>query len=312
MSLFADAISCAAFWRRLISAQNAEFTSGNEANGLPRTPRHNTDYLYPVREHNYRASESLRPAAQPRPRDSTSSWSCIDFKTSLAKVKFLRPHITGIIAQAPRATIHPHNANRCSAGLRQLPAASRGGMARPAGAPPSPHVPTLRPIRAAASMPPSEPVQIWTRKAPMLFDRGIVAPGVDAGYVDSENAFGGKAFPESRSSSTTGTRPFLKVSRNGERLLRQQVPLQRHRLCRRPPAGRVCGSATPAFWKTSSASTPSGRSAQTRNAGEDIYIKQMENAETEGVSLLQGDTIESWPNKLELHRRRQRDLPRHQ
>lgn len=31
--------------------------------------------------------------------------------------------------------------------------------------------------------------------APMLFDRGIVAPGVDAGYVDSDSAFGGKAFP---------------------------------------------------------------------------------------------------------------------
>ena len=31
--------------------------------------------------------------------------------------------------------------------------------------------------------------------APMLFDRGIVAPGVDGGYVDSDTAFGGKAFP---------------------------------------------------------------------------------------------------------------------
>ncbi len=29
----------------------------------------------------------------------------------------------------------------------------------------------------------------------MLFDRGIVAPGVDGGYVDSDTAFGGKAFP---------------------------------------------------------------------------------------------------------------------
>ena len=31
--------------------------------------------------------------------------------------------------------------------------------------------------------------------APMLFDRGIVAPGVDGGYVASDSAFGGKAFP---------------------------------------------------------------------------------------------------------------------
>ena len=38
--------------------------------------------------------------------------------------------------------------------------------------------------------------------APMLFDRGVVAPGVDGGYVDSDTAFGGKAFP-ARSASTT-------------------------------------------------------------------------------------------------------------
>ena len=37
----------------------------------------------------------------------------------------------------------------------------------------------------------------------MLFDRGIVAPGVDAGYVDSDSAFGGKAFPGDRSASST-------------------------------------------------------------------------------------------------------------
>ncbi len=29
----------------------------------------------------------------------------------------------------------------------------------------------------------------------MLFDRGIVAPGVDAGYVESENSFWRQGFP---------------------------------------------------------------------------------------------------------------------
>ena len=41
----------------------------------------------------------------------------------------------------------------------------------------------------------------------MLFDRGIVAPGVDGGYVDSENAFGGKAFPARSASSTPAHSP---------------------------------------------------------------------------------------------------------
>ena len=36
----------------------------------------------------------------------------------------------------------------------------------------------------------------------MLFDRGIVAPGVDGGYVASDSAFGGKAFPAPSASTT--------------------------------------------------------------------------------------------------------------
>ena len=45
----------------------------------------------------------------------------------------------------------------------------------------------------------------------MLFDRGIVAPGVDAGYVDSDSAFGGKAFPGKIRQFNHGTQPFLKM-----------------------------------------------------------------------------------------------------
>ncbi len=59
--------------------------------------------------------------------------------------------------------------------------------------------------------------------APMLFDRGIVAPGVDA--VDGkEIAFGGKAFPGTVSQYNTGTQPFLKVNRNGERFANESCP----------------------------------------------------------------------------------------
>ena len=55
--------------------------------------------------------------------------------------------------------------------------------------------------------------------APMLFDRGIVAPGVDAGYVDSDSAFGGKAFPGTVGQYNPGSQPFLKVNRHGERFM---------------------------------------------------------------------------------------------
>lgn len=51
--------------------------------------------------------------------------------------------------------------------------------------------------------------------APMLFDRGIVAPGVDAGYEVTST--GDKHFPATWGQFNVGTQPFLKVNRKGER-----------------------------------------------------------------------------------------------
>ncbi len=51
--------------------------------------------------------------------------------------------------------------------------------------------------------------------APMLFDRGIVAPGVDAGYVTLPS--GDKVFPSGDGQFNLGSQPFLKVNRNGQR-----------------------------------------------------------------------------------------------
>ena len=51
--------------------------------------------------------------------------------------------------------------------------------------------------------------------APMLFDRGIVPPGVDAGYVTLPS--GDKIFPSEDGQFNLGSQPFLKVNRNGQR-----------------------------------------------------------------------------------------------
>ena len=51
--------------------------------------------------------------------------------------------------------------------------------------------------------------------APMLFDRGIVAPGVDGGYVVTST--GDKVFPATEGQFNLGSQPFLKVNRNGKR-----------------------------------------------------------------------------------------------
>ena len=57
---------------------------------------------------------------------------------------------------------------------------------------------------------------------PMLFDRGIVANGVDAGYVD--NGKGGLALPGTRTQLNLGSQPFLKVSREGKRFANESTP----------------------------------------------------------------------------------------
>ena len=58
----------------------------------------------------------------------------------------------------------------------------------------------------------------------MLFDRGLVAPGVDGGYVESPASFGGKAFPGTVKQYNPGTQPFLKVNRKGLRFTNESSP----------------------------------------------------------------------------------------
>ena len=57
--------------------------------------------------------------------------------------------------------------------------------------------------------------------SPMIFDRGAVAPGVDAGYVgEGEKAsFAGTIFQEN-----IGSQPFMKVNRNGVRFANESTP----------------------------------------------------------------------------------------
>ena len=57
--------------------------------------------------------------------------------------------------------------------------------------------------------------------APMIFDRGAVAPGVDAGYEGTDEAavFRGNIFQEN-----IGSQPFMKVNRRGQRFANESTP----------------------------------------------------------------------------------------
>lgn len=58
--------------------------------------------------------------------------------------------------------------------------------------------------------------------APMIFDRGLVDPGVDAGYeVDAQ---GNKAFRGKVRQFNPGTQPFMKVNRDGVRFANEYCP----------------------------------------------------------------------------------------
>ena len=208
-----------------------EFTSGSEAAWPAENAEHNTDYLFPVEEHNYMASES----ASGTPRNELLLQYIqelgydVDFKTSLAKLeKNSDGRITGVIAQSTEDDhFIRYNANQ-------------GVLLACGGFPGNPYMmeqldPLGTSVTTACSYSPATKgygirAAVWAganldkEAAPMLFDRGIVAPGVDAGYVDSESVFGGKAFPGTVSQYNTGTQPFLKVNRNGERFANESCP----------------------------------------------------------------------------------------
>ena len=208
-----------------------DFTSGSEAAWPAENAEHNTDYLFPVQEHNYMASES----ASGTPRNELLLQYIqelgydVDFKTSLAKLeKNSDGRITGVIAQSAEDDhFIRYNANQ-------------GVLLACGGFPGNPYMmeqldPLGTSVTTACSYSPATKgygirAAVWAganldkEAAPMLFDRGIVAPGVDAGYVDSESVFGGKAFPGTVSQYNTGTQPFLKVNRNGERFANESCP----------------------------------------------------------------------------------------
>ena len=296
------------FMRGILEDQfgwTCEFTSGAEAAWPAENAEHNTDYLYPVQEHNYRQSESesglqRNEALQQYIEELGYS---IDFKTSLAKLeKDADGRITGIIAQSTEDDhFIRYNANK-------------GVLLACGGFPGNPYMmeqldPLGTSVTTACSYSPSDKgygirAAVWAganldkEAAPMLFDRGIVAPGVDAGYVESENSFGGKAFPGEIKQYNPGTQPFLKVNRNGERFANESSPYNDIVYAAAHQPGRVYAQICDAnILEDVKRFHTIGCSAQTRNAGAEYIQKQMDNAEEKGC-FFKADTIEELADKL--------------
>ena len=282
-----------------------DFTSGSEAAWPTENAEHNTDYLFPVQEHNYMASESASGLARNELllQYIQELGYDVDFKTSLAKLeKNSDGRITGIIAQSTEDDhFIRYNANK-------------GVLLACGGFPGNPYMmeqldPLGTSVTTACSYSPADKgygirAAVWAganldkEAAPMLFDRGVVAPGVDGGYVDSDTAFGGKAFPGKIRQYNPGTQPFLKVNRNGERFANESCPYNDIVYAAAHQPGRVYAQICDAnILEDAKRFHTIGCSAQTRNGGEKYIQGKMDEA-IEAGALFKCDTLDELADKM--------------
>ena len=278
------------------------YTHGEEARWPAENALENTDYIYPEIEYTYDRSAGL--SRNPMFQDYIEKLGyAIDFNTSLAKLeKDSSGRITGVIAQST-ADDHFIRIN-----------AAKGVLLACGGFPGNPYMmeqldPLGTSVTTACSYSPADKgygirAAVWAganldkEAAPVLFDRGVVAPGVDAGYVDSPNAFGGKAFPGQIRQYNPGTQPFLKVNRNGERFANESCPYNDIVYAAAHQPGRVYAQIHDDNWLEDVKRFHTiGCSAQTRNSGEGYVLGKMEEAEKAGA-FFKADTLEELADKL--------------
>lgn len=202
-----------------------QFTSGEEARWPENCAEENTVYLYPEQEHFWTGDIRRNVVFQ---QYLESNGFAIDFNTAMVELTKDGERVSGAIAQ-----------NREDGTFIRINAA-KGVLLACGGYPGNPYMmqaldPLAVKVTTADSFSPFDRGQgiraaIWAgavlddEAAPMLFDRGIVAPGVNSGYIENPAAFGGVEFAGTVKQYNPGTQPFLKVNRNGERFANESSP----------------------------------------------------------------------------------------
>lgn len=279
------------------------FTAGEEA----RWPESedSSDYMFPEQEHTYKGG--VPEGKEEIPRNELflkyiqEKGYDVDFNTSLAKLeKDDAGRVTGIIAQKTTGEFVRYNA-------------AKGVLLACGGYPGNPYMmqqldPLGTSVTTACSYSPSDKgmgirAAVWAgasldkEPAPMLFDRGIVAPGVDAGLVENAAAFGGKAFPGTVRQYNPGTQPFLKVNRKGQRFTNESSPYNDTSYAAANQPGGVYAQIHDAnYMEDVQRFHTIGCSAQTR-AIPGYMDKQLADREAEGL-IMKADTIEELADKL--------------
>jgi uncharacterized protein with FMN-binding domain len=274
------------------------FTAGEEA----RWPESedSSDYMFPEQEHTYYGSEIPRNEVflqyiQEKGYD-------VDFNTSLVKLeKNEEGRVTGVIAQK----LDTNEFVRINA--------ANGVLLACGGYPGNPYMmealdPLGTSVTTACSYSPSDKgmgirAAIWAgasmdkEPAPMLFDRGLVAPGVDGGYVENAASFGGKAFPGTVRQYNPGTQPFLKVNRKGQRFTNESSPYNDTSYAAGNQPGRVYAQIHDAnYFEDIQRFHTIGCSAMSRNVP-GMMDGLIEQYVEEGL-IFQADTLEELADKL--------------
>ncbi len=261
-------------------------------------PHHEeSGFYFPVCEHTWDRKLDRNAMFQQMVTDAGKS---IDFNTSLVKLeKNAEGRVTGVIAQNTETKAYI----RINAAKGVLLAA--GGYAFN-----SQMMEALDPLASAVTTSnvawPSDTgdgikAAVWAgaamqaEAAPMLFDRGIVAPGVDAGYVTLPS--GDKVFPSGDGQFNLGSQPFLKVNRNGQRFTDESGTYDHMPFAAYNQPGHVYASIFDANMPEDVKRFHTlGCSAATRNNPEGQLKNLLKKAE-EGKAVV-ADTIEELADKM--------------
>ena len=275
-------------------------TLGDEAKWPDDTQVSQTKLMFPVQQVDYSTAE--KPRNEVFQEYVEGLGYSIDFNTALAKLeKDDTGRITGAIAQS----------NEDGHFIRIN--AAKGVLLACGGYAGNPYMmeqldPLGTSVTTACSYAPADKgygirAAIWAgahldaEPAPVLFDRGLVAPGVDSGYVESASSFGGKAFPGTVGQYNPGSQPFLKVNRRGERFMNesQEYDNASHASFQQP--GHVYAMIHDAnFREDVDRFHTIGCSALTRLIP-GMMESQLEEYEKEGL-IMKADTIEELADKL--------------
>lgn len=274
------------------------FTAGEEAR-WPESEE-STDYVFPEQEHTYRGAELERNIVFQQYIEGKGY--SIDFNTSLVKLeKDDSGRVTGVIAQSTKDD-HFIRYN-----------AAKGVLLACGGYPGNPYMmqqldPLGTSVTTACSFSPADKgygirAAVWAgasldkEPAPMIFDRGIVAPGVDAGYSDSPTSFGGKEFKGPIRQYNPGTQPFLKVNRNGERFANESCPYNDILYAAANQPGHVyCQVHDANYYEDCVRFHTIGCSAQSRSSKE-YYDSKIQEAMDAGV-MFKADTLDELADML--------------